>query len=285
MPEPRDLAVLLRSWRARAQPAEVGLSLAPDSRRTPGLRREEVAWLSGVSADYVKRIEQGRARPSAAVLRALSRALRLSDTEYELACRLAGHAADIDGQVPRHLPASVQRILDGLRDVPIAVFDAAWTRLQHNDPWAALMGEAGTRGGRSANLVWQHFHGETGHVHHRALAAFTESLVADLRGAAARYPADRAMADLIGALRTSNPEFAGLWEQSTVAHHDHERKVVNHPVVGDLELDCDILLTRDADLKIIVFTAAHHSAAADKLRFLTVLGTEDMAAAQLTGPR
>ena len=85
MTEAPTLAMLLRSWRARVQPATVGLPRASAARRTPGLRREELGWLAGVSPDYVKRLEQGRAHPSAAVLRALSRALQLSDIEYELA--------------------------------------------------------------------------------------------------------------------------------------------------------------------------------------------------------
>ena len=151
MGEAPELAILLRSWRARLQPATVGFSPAPASRRTPGLRREEVAWLSGVSPDYVKRLEQGRAHPSGAVLRALARALQLSDSEYELACRLSGHAADREGHVPQRVGPSVQRMLERFRDVPIAVYDAAWTLLEHNELWAALHGDTQDRGRSAAN--------------------------------------------------------------------------------------------------------------------------------------
>jgi MmyB-like transcription regulator ligand binding domain len=100
---------------------------------------------------------------------------------------------------------------------------------------------------------------------------------------ATRYPADRELAAMIGALRTSSPEFARLWERSTVARHGSERKTVDHPEVGELELDCDVLSVHGADLRIIVFTAAPGSEAADKLRLLTVLGTEDMTAPGLPG--
>jgi transcriptional regulator with XRE-family HTH domain len=272
-----NLATLLRSWRTRLQPADVGLPFRPGTRRTAGLRREEVAWLAGVSPDYVKRLEQGRAHPSVAIVRALARTLRLSDAEYELACRLAGHAAQPGALVRQHIGPSVLRLLDRFADTPIAVFDAAWTLIEHNDAWAALTGDDWrTRDRRSANIVWRTFHGDTGRVRHPDPQEHKASLVADLRDVATRYPADRELTDMIGALRTSSPEFARLWEGSTVAHHQSERKTVDHPHVGKVELDCDVLSVHGADLRIVVYTAAPGSEAADKLRLLTVLGTETM---------
>jgi len=285
MSETPDLAALLRSWRARVQPAEVGSPFARGSRKTPGLRREEVAWLAGVSPDYVKRLEQGRAHPSAGVLRAISRALRLSDVEYELACRLAGHAARLDGLVPQHIGPSVQRLLDRLADTPIAVFDASWTRLEQNDLWTALTGDVRGRAGHPANIAWRIFNDGPGRVRHAFPDDHKASLVADLRNVASRYPADQELSDMITALRRSNPEFAHLWELSTVAHHGNERKTINHPDVGELELDCDVLSVHGVDLRIIVFTAAPGSEAADKLRLLTVLGSEDMSALMPTRAR
>src|ERR1700688_454479 len=106
MDDAPNLAAMLSSWRARLQPADVGLTFRPGTRTTAGLRSEEVAWLAGVSPDYVKRLEQGRAHPGVAVLRALARSLRLSEAEYELACRLAGYAAENSGLVPRHIGPS-----------------------------------------------------------------------------------------------------------------------------------------------------------------------------------
>ena len=277
MSDAKDLGVQLRAWRARVRPAEVDLPFRRDSRRTPGLRREEVAWLAGVSPDYVKRLEQGSAHPSGAVLRALSRTLRLSDTEYELACRLAGHAAE-NGLVPQRIGASVQRLLDRLADTPMAVFDAAWTMLDHNELWAALTGDVRGRGGRPTNIVWRSFHGDEGRVRHPLPEDYKKSLVADLRDVASRYPADRELAGMIGALRASSPEFARMWEGSGVAHHGNERKLIDHPELGELELDCDVLSVHGADLRIIIFTAAPGSEAAGKLQLLTVLGTETMTA-------
>lgn len=276
MDDARDLGILLRSWRARVQPATVGLPPMPASRRTPGLRREEVAWLSGVSPDYVKRLEQGRAHPSNGVLRALTRALQLSEAERELAYRLAGHAIEAEGHVPQHVGPSVQRMLERFRDVPVAVFDAAWTLLQHNELWAALHGDSHSRTGRSANLVWQYFLGEPTRVRHPFPEEFEKSLVADLRDVATRYPGDQRLADMIGALKAMNPIFADLWKRSTVAHHGNEHKTIDHPTIGEINLDCDVLSVHGMDLRVIIFTASPDSEAAHQLSLLAVIGTEDM---------
>ncbi|USX53833.1 helix-turn-helix domain-containing protein [Lentzea sp. HUAS12] len=271
-----DLATMLRSWRARVRPEDVGSPFARGARRTPGLRREEVGWLAGVSPDYVKRLEQGRAHPSADVLRALSRALRLTDAEFQLACRLAGHAAELAGSIPQLIGPNVQRLLSRLGDVPIAVFDAAWTLLEHNELWAALHGETRRRAGRETNLVWRIFHNDPGRIRHTSPEDHRASLVADLRDVASRYPADRRLAAMISDLRRSSTDFARLWDGSAVAHHTSERKTIDHPQVGAIELDCDVLSLRGADLRIVVFTAAPDSEAADQLRFLTVIGQQDM---------
>ncbi|MFY1673365.1 helix-turn-helix domain-containing protein [Plantactinospora sp. WMMB334] len=277
MSEAPDLAALLRSWRGRLQPTDVGLPFGPGTRRTAGLRREEVAWLAGVSPDYLQRLEQGRAHPSLVIVRALARTLRLSDAEYELACRLAGHAAESGTTVPQHIGPSVRRLLDRLAGTPIAVFDAAWTLIEHNELWAALTGDD-WRGHdrRSANIVWRTFRDDEGRVRHPRIEEHRASLVADLRTVATRYPADREVGDLIGALRKSSPDFARLWADSTVAHHRSERKTVDHPDVGEIEVDCDVLTAHGADVRIVVYTAAPGSEAAEKLRLLSVVGTETM---------
>ena len=270
-----DLATLLRSWRARLRPEDVGLPFGADSRRTPGLRREEVGWLAGISPDYVQRLEQGRAHPSAGILRALARALQLSGAEFELACRVAGHAAEFDGMVPQLIGPSVQRMLSRLADVPVAVFDAAWTLLEHNDLWVALHGETRSRPGRSTNLVWRAFHDDLGRVRHPTMPEHKASLVADLRDVASRYPRDRQLAGMIGELRRTSAEFARLWEGSAVAHHGSERKTIDHPRLGPIELDCDVLSVHGADLRVIVFTAEPGSEAAGQLQQLAGLGVQE----------
>src|SRR5215216_3467032 len=115
----RELAACLRSWRDRLQPAEAGLP-SGGARRAPGLRREEVSHLAGVSVDYLARLEQGRAaHPSPSVLATLARALRLSDDERAHLFRVAGHAEPYPGGMRRHLTPSVQRVMDRLVEVPV----------------------------------------------------------------------------------------------------------------------------------------------------------------------
>src|SRR4051794_19656305 len=119
------LAACPRSWRDRLSPGEAGLPVQA-RRRAPGLRRQELAQLAGLSVDYLTRLEQGRARhPSAQVVAALARALRLSDDEQAHLFRLAGHAAPGSGRMSRHLTPGIQRVLDRLDDVPVVVLDAA----------------------------------------------------------------------------------------------------------------------------------------------------------------
>lgn len=281
MSEATELGAMLRAWRGQIQSGEVGSPFGRGSARTPGLRREEVAWLAGVSADYVKRLEQGRSHPSRSVIRALARALRLSNAEYELACRLAGHASRINAEVPQHITPSVQRLLDRLPDVPIAVFDAAWTRVEQNLLWTSLTGDERERPHRGTNIVWRTFVGEPGPVRHPKPKEYKSSLVADLRDVAARYPDDVELAEMIGDLRSSSVEFDEIWGHARVGHHGGESKVINHPIVGELELDCDVLSVHGSDLRIIIFTARSRSAASDTLRLLSVLGTEDLT----TSPR
>src|SRR3954469_1086861 len=119
-----ELAGCLRTWRDRLAPEDVGLP-AGGRRRAPGLRREEVAQLAGLSLDYLARLEQGRAsNPSPSVLAPLARALRLTAGEADPRCRVAGQAPPA-GRISRPLTPGVQRVLDRLTDVPVVVFDAA----------------------------------------------------------------------------------------------------------------------------------------------------------------
>ncbi len=159
----------------------------------------------------MKRLEQGRSHPSRSVIRALARALRLSDAEYELACRLAGHASHLQAQVPQHISPSVQRLLDVLPDVPIAVFDAAWTRVEQNALWSAVTGDERERPYRSTNIVWRTFLGDPGPVRHPTPENYQNSLVADLRNVTARYPNDDELAAMVQDLRTSSAEFDSIW--------------------------------------------------------------------------
>jgi transcriptional regulator with XRE-family HTH domain len=248
-------------------------------RRTPGLRRDEVALLAGVSVEYVVRLEQGRAKnPSRQILDALARALRLSSAEREHLLRLGGVTPAVAGQVPRHLPPSVHRLLERLDDAPVAVFDATWTLLSWNPLWAALLGEPPEDGDR--NLVRRLFTSPAGSGRvvrtDEERRAFAASTVADLRAAAGRYPSDSELHDLVADLRGTSDQFAALWESHTVDTHLSSRKTIDHPEVGLITLDCDVLTVAGADLRIVVYTAQPGTVEADALALLRVLGTQTL---------
>jgi transcriptional regulator with XRE-family HTH domain len=278
MAERHELGGVLRGWRERLQPAAAGLSGSGGRRRSPGLRREELASLASVSPDYIKRLEQGRARPSPAVLDSLARALRLSRAEYEYFCVLAGQAATRTGQVPRHIGPGAQRLLDRLTDVPTAVYDAAWTMLACNASWAALLGDPTTLRDRERNRVWRHFTGQPTHVFTTPAEAehFEALLVGDLRGTVGQYPADRWLADLVADLRVASSRFRDLWDGGAVARHREDRKTIHHPHVGAVTLDCDVLTIQGSDLRLVVLTAEPGSSDADRLAVVNVIGLQDM---------
>ncbi|AMM21954.1 XRE family transcriptional regulator [Frondihabitans sp. PAMC 28766] len=278
MPETHgDLAALLKSWRAHLSPIDVGLP-AGGSRRAVGLRREELAQLAGLSVDYVVRLEQGRARnPSAQVVSSLARALQLGDEERDHLYVVAGLLPPGAGEVPRHIPPGVQRLVARLGESPIAVFSASWDLLTYSPLWGTLIGDPDEVFGAPRNLLRSTFgiagsggsrisraNGEDGAQH------FERSLAADLRRVQGRYPDDVAVRRLVHDLTTGSERFCELWEVACVAEHVSERKTVSHPLVGDLEVDCDVLTVAGSDLRIVVYTVAANSPEAEKLDFLRV---------------
>ncbi|MET7669063.1 helix-turn-helix domain-containing protein [Micromonospora luteifusca] len=263
-------------WRDRVSPEAAGLP-AGGRRRAAGLRREELALLAGISVDYITRLEQGRAsNPSAQVVEALARALRLSATERAHLFRLAGLAPSGPETVPAYITPSVQRLLDRLTGTPVGVYDASWTLLVANPPYAALMGDPSGWRGNQRNAVWRHFLGPGTRARHtpQSLRAFETALVADLRAAAGCYPADQQLRQLVAELRANNDRFAELWDSGTVGRHEAARKTIDHPHVGPLTLDCDVLTVAGSDLRIMVYTAEPGTEDADRLALVTVLGTQ-----------
>ena len=268
----------VRRWRDRVAPTAVGLP-AGGHRRAAGLRREELAGLAGISVDYVTRLEQGRAaNPSAQIVEALARALRLSADERAHLFRLAGLVPPGSEAVPSHIPASVQRLLDRLAETPVAVYDASWTLLVANPPYVALMGDPSGWRGNERNGVWRHFLGPGTRARHtpESLRRFEAALVADLRAVAARYPADQRLRDLIAELHANSARFAELWDSGVVGHHEAARKTIEHPHVGPLALDCDVLAVAGSDLRIMIYTAEPGTEDADRLALITVLGTQTL---------
>jgi transcriptional regulator with XRE-family HTH domain len=271
-----ELAACLRSWRDRLQPADVGLP-SGGTRRAPGLRREEVAHLVGVSVDYLSRLEQGRAsHPSPSVLAPLARALRLTDDERAHLFRVAGHAEPDAGRMRRHLTPSIQRVLDRLVDVPAIVVDASWEIVAANPLANALLGDVAGDTPRERNVAWRQFTGAATRVlwTDAERARFEEQIVADLHDALGRFPDDEALRALLSELRRVSRRFAELWDERPVGRHGAARKTVVHPEVGELTLDCDVLTVRGSDLRLIVYTAPPGSPDAQSLALLGAVGLQ-----------
>lgn len=277
-----DLARAIRAWRDRVTPAQVGLPAGVD-RRSPGLRREELAALAGVSVDYLVRLEQGRAtNPSPQVLGSLSRALRLTVPERDLLFRSAGIAPPSPAIVSRHLSPGLQRIIDRLDDTPVGVFSAAWDFVVGNRLWSALFGDQSLEVGRSRNLVWRTFTGLPDLIRRSddEMAAFQQEMVADLHTASTRYPDDPDLRDLIRDLRGASDPFRSRWEEWTVAPRSGERKTIESALVGPVTFDCDVLAASDSDLRVVVYTAVPETVDAEKLNVLRVAGIQELNASK-----
>jgi transcriptional regulator with XRE-family HTH domain len=270
----------LRHWRDRVTPTAVGLPVG-GRRRAAGLRREELAALAGISVNYLTRLEQGQATsPSAQVVEALVRALRISDAERDLFFRLAGHAAPGFDVVSSRITPSIQRLLDRLANTPVVVYDATWTLLIANAPYDALMGQTTSWRGIERNSVWRHLIGPGTRVIHtpEEKADFEALLVADLRLTATRYPADQRLKQLIRDLGASSARFVELWESGhPEPHQDFGRhKVIDHPAVGPIALACDTLIVASDDLRIMIYTAEPETEDAERLALAIVLGTQSL---------
>jgi transcriptional regulator with XRE-family HTH domain len=267
----------IRTWRHRLQPADAGLP-AGLSRRTRGLRREELASLAGISVDYLVRLEQGRAtNPSAQVLAALSRALRLTTEERDRLYTVAGQAPPRRSAMATHVPPSVQRLVDRLADLPVSVWDPAWTIIAWNAAWAGLMGDMSRVSGRDRNLLWRTFTGKSARVRKTDAEAdeFEANAVADLRRAVDTYPDDATLHQLVDDLRQVSSRFARLWAERLVNTTGPNSKTIIHPQVGAITLDCDVLTVAGSDLRLVVYTAEPSSPDADRLRLAQVIGLQE----------
>lgn len=266
---------LLHRWRDRLAPGDAGINVT-SRRRAPGLRREELAQLAGLSVDYIVRLEHDRAvRPSAQVVTALARALQLSRLERDQLFLTADLLPPRDGTISTHIPAGVQRLLARLGDSPIGVFAADWTLLSWNSAWTALHGDPSTLHHTERNLARAMFGNGPARAAlrpSRSLSGngFEVSVVADLAAASGRYPQDPHLAALVTDLLEVSPVFADLWSNATPAQHASERKAITHPSVGEITLDCDVLTVPGADLRLVAYTAGAQTEDATKLDLLRV---------------
>lgn len=267
------LGTLLRGFRDRCDVGLVGV--VATARRAPGLRREELALLAGVSVDYLVQLEQGRAvRPSAPVVAALSRALRLDEDESALLHRAAG-LAPATGSVARAVPEGVERMVTRLREWPVAVYSGDWWLLRWNPAWTALLGDSATLLGRARNVVWYEMTQPSScvWVDPREDDTFRDAIVGDLRVAFLEHPHDAELADLVTALHETSPEFVERWTTARPAHYRGMRKRVDHPDVGTVVLDGDVLQVPGCDVRIVVYSPVPDTQDADRLARLTTDGS------------
>lgn len=269
-----SFGALVRGWRDRLDPADAGYARSA-RRRAPGLRREELAELAGLSHEYLLRLEQSRAtNPSVQVVSALARALRLSPAERDQLFRAAGLLAPRDQTVGTHVPPSIRRLVDRLGDLPIGVFAADWSVLWWNDMWTALHGDPSGLPPAERNLARALFGTGEGRWHLRPVTstagpyAFETAIVADLREAVSRYPADPELAALVDGLRAVSPFFGELWSVAGMGQLTGDLKTISHPELGDVTLDCDVLTVPGVDLRIVTYTAALGTSGADQLDLL-----------------
>ncbi|WP_027943626.1 helix-turn-helix transcriptional regulator [Amycolatopsis taiwanensis] len=273
-----ELAAFLRRRRARVQPTDVGLA-GGQRRRTPGLRRQEVAQLAGMSVDYYIRLEQGRGpRPSRQMIAAIGRALRLSADELAYLHHLVG---EVPGPLPgpvREVRPGVLHLLDRLDDTPAMVCDAIYDVLAWNAMAAALITDFGAVPPVERNVIWRFFTDPVARDRYDAdgAARFAREAVADLRAAAARYPNDLSVRRLVDRLSGASADFRARWAEQDVDVSRSTSKRIRHPEVGWLDLDCEALHDPLRDQWIILYTAAPGTPSHEALRLLKVVGTQDL---------
>ncbi|MER7765693.1 helix-turn-helix transcriptional regulator [Kitasatospora sp. NPDC096140] len=277
------LADFLTRARARLTPADLGLPPGA-RRRTPGLRREEVAQVAGLSVDYYARLEQRRGpQPSPQLLAALARALRLSEDERDHLFRLAGHEPPRRHGPLGHVRPGLLLILDRLHDTPAQVVTDLGDVLAQNPMAGAVFGDTAALAPERRNLLLRWFTEPRSRElfppeDHEDLA---RAHVAALRAARSARPGDRRAAELLQQLLATGEEFTAHWERHEVARRRNGRKRVRHPVVGELELECEVLAAGGEDQLLLVHTAAPGSESASRLQLLRVVGAQAQAQAQV----
>ncbi|MFJ4844802.1 MULTISPECIES: helix-turn-helix transcriptional regulator [unclassified Streptomyces] len=276
MPDPsdNDLGAFLRAARSRLEPSDVGLPAGGGRRRVAGLRREEVAVLTGVSADYYTRLEQGRERrPSAQVIEALGRALRLNvDARghlFLLAGLVPGHPAD---RTRHHVHPDLLRLLDSFPSAAAYVLGPAFDVLAANTLARALLAPFGAET-NMPRILFTHPAARTVFVEWPLV---TSATVHALRLNAARFPHDADIGDLVSELLVRSEEFAALWNDQMAAGLTRAYKVFVHPDAGRVELTYQTFDVRDAPgQQLLVGSPEPGSRSAQALTYLASMTGAD----------
>jgi transcriptional regulator with XRE-family HTH domain len=273
-----DLREFLISRRDRIGPQQAGLPDFGGRRRVKGLRREEVAMLAGMSAEYYTRLERGNAAGvSDAVLEGVSRALHLDEAErshlYDLV-RAANEGRGVQRarSAPRtqQVRPAVQQLIDAMAQVPVFVQNRRLDAIATNRLGQALFSEMFIDPRRPMNAVRFTFLDPRAHAFYRDWEGQARQIVALLRAEAGRSPFDPVLSDLVGELSTRSQVFRTLWASHDVRVHRTGLKAIHHPIVGDLDLTFESMeLASHPGLELLAFSAAPGSSSHDGLRLLT----------------
>ncbi|MFC8342577.1 helix-turn-helix transcriptional regulator [Streptomyces sp. NPDC057280] len=272
------LAEFLRRRRESLQPEDVGLPRGR-RRRTAGLRREEVAAICHISADYYSRLERERGpRPSEQMIASIAQGLHLSLDERDHLFRLAGHNPPTRGATSEHISPGLLRIFDRLTDTPAEIVTELGETLRQTPLAVALTGDLTHYTGPARSIGYRWFtdpavralyHPDDHALHSRVFASGLRRLVT-LRGP--ESPA----AHLQQLLMASSEEFRAVWNEHEVGISYNDTKRYVHPDIGDLELSCQVLLDPDQSHMLLVYTAVPGSESYEKLQLLSVIGDQQI---------
>ncbi|MCT7353267.1 helix-turn-helix transcriptional regulator [Streptomyces sp. 15-116A] len=267
-----ELSEFLRSRRARLKPEDVGLPSYGRHRRVPGLRREELAQLAGMSVAYYTRLEQGNGRNvSTEVLDSIARALRLSDAEHAHLMHLVKPVRRKRKQTarPQQVRVGLLQLLDSIETVPAYVSGRRSDILAWNRMAAALFGDWGELPPQERNWARLVFLNPEYRERYVDWDQKASDIVSFLRMDAGRYPDDPQMSTLVGELSMKSEEFRRLWATHDVKEKGHGTKRMRHPLVGELTLAYETFhLPDDPDQALITYHAEPGSPSAEALRLL-----------------
>lgn len=268
MTAPNLFGSFLRDRRARLDPATFGFS---GRRRTPGLRREEVAQRANISATWYTWLEQGRGgAPSDDVLNRISKGLMLTEAEREHLFMLAlGRPPEVRFRSPEGISPRLQRLLDTLDASPAFVRTAAWDVVAWNRAATVVMTDYDRLLPGDRNILRLLFGSHAVRARQHDWEAMARFVVGAFRADAARAGATSDIAALVDDLCTNSPEFAALWQENDVISHGEGTKRLNHPILGDIELEYSgFAVDGRPDLNLVVYNPVDPDVA-DHIRRLT----------------
>jgi transcriptional regulator with XRE-family HTH domain len=272
----QELAAFLRSRRARLSPEQAGFPRGT-RRRTPGLRRAEVALLAGVSPEWYTWLEQGRdIHVSVQVLESLARVLQLDANERAHLFLLAlSQPPPVETFAPPTISPTLQRFLDQLGTSPACVVDPRLNVVAWNAAHRVVFGDFATRSERERNLIWILFTAPSARERNEEWEELARVYLAQFRATYGRFINDPWWATQIAELSRISPEFRELWARHDVLNMSEGRKTMHHPLIGEVTFDYLWFQTADSsDLRLLIHTPRSHSGTAEKIERLLACGSE-----------